>query len=517
MPHAIQYRRLRAPREHGQVLIDPPLGEAVAQIEKAREQLERNRSEASIGLDAKYDARQEMIEAAQKYTCNYLSSATGSTRVDDPIIMAGHQPGLFHPGVWFKNFVLSSLAAKTRSTAINLVIDNDVVTQPAIRVPRGEIIETVAYDRAAPEIPYEQRPVLDAAMFDSFAARVAHPLADRLWSNVRMLRMQSDCIVRQRLGGCIAAARHLLEAETGLRTLELPLSVVCQTDGFARFACWVLRDLPRFHAIHNESLQEYRTANHIRSHTHPVPELNAEGDWLEAPFWIWSEARPTRRPVFARADKEGLVVRGGEFQFVLPHNASPTSLRETARNHGVKIRPRALMTTMYVRHFLCDLFVHGIGGAKYDQLTDAIIERFFGIPAPKFMTATATMQLHPTPGDTAERLRAAEQAVREFPFHPEVYVESSAPLELQRLREKKEQWLKVTDTGSRKAWREALVELNQQLADAQPQVLDRLRAGRDALEKQLAYEKLFGSREFSFVLFDEELPQELKRLAEHPT
>ena len=49
--------------------------------------------------------------------------------------------------------------------------------------------------------------------------------------------------------------------------------------------------------------------------------------------------------------------------------------------HGFKIRTRALTTTMFARLFLADLFIHGIGGGIYDELTDRIIERYYGFPA----------------------------------------------------------------------------------------------------------------------------------------
>ena len=63
--------------------------------------------------------------------------------------MAGHQPQLFHPGVWYKNFVLEQLAAEHGGTAINLVIDSDAMRTAAIRVPTGSLsdprIESIAY------------------------------------------------------------------------------------------------------------------------------------------------------------------------------------------------------------------------------------------------------------------------------------------------------------------------------------------------------------------------------------
>ncbi len=48
---------------------------------------------------------------------------------------------------------------------------------------------------------------------------------------------------------------------------------------------------------------------------------------------------------------------------------------------------------MFARLVLSDVFIHGIGGAKYDQLTDAIVRRFFGVEPPGYLVATATLKL----------------------------------------------------------------------------------------------------------------------------
>ena len=44
---------------------------------------------------------------------------------------------------------------------------------------------------------------------------------------------------------------------------------------------------------------------------------------------------------------------------------------------------------MYARVVLGDLFLHGIGGGKYDELTDAIVGRFLGVAPPEFAVVTA--------------------------------------------------------------------------------------------------------------------------------
>ena len=58
-------------------------------------------------------------------------------------------------------------------------------------------------------------------------------------------------------------------------------------------------------------------------------------------------------------------------------------------NH--RLSPRALTLTLFVRLLLADQFVHGIGGGRYDQVTDDIIRRHFKFDPPTFSVTTATL------------------------------------------------------------------------------------------------------------------------------
>ena len=58
--------------------------------------------------------------------------------------------------------------------------------------------------------------------------------------------------------------------------------------------------------------------------------------------------------------------------------AAPSRRSATCPAAGIRLRTRALTTTMFARFLLGDLFVHGIGGAKYDELGDEIARGFFG-------------------------------------------------------------------------------------------------------------------------------------------
>src|SRR5207253_1004951 len=97
---------------------------------------------------------------------------------------------------------------------------------------------------------------------------------------------------------------------------------------------------------------------------------------LEAPFWIWSTDDPRRHRLFVRQRGDELVLSthaGIEATLsITPESDAQTAVAQllALEERGIRIRTRALITTLAARLLLGDLFLHGIGGAKYDQVTD---------------------------------------------------------------------------------------------------------------------------------------------------
>ena len=77
--------------------------------------------------------RKEIIAAAHRYTASLGVPSPGSSA--DPIVMTGHQPEFYHPGVWVKNHVTAKLAAATGGVGLNLVVDNDVPREGELTFP----------------------------------------------------------------------------------------------------------------------------------------------------------------------------------------------------------------------------------------------------------------------------------------------------------------------------------------------------------------------------------------------
>ena len=101
-----------------------------------------------------------------------------------------------------------------------------------------------------------------------------------------------------------------------------------------------------------------------------------------------------------------------------------------------RLMPRALYMTALLRLGMCDLFVHGTGGAVYDVAMEQWIESWLGVtPAPKAV-ASATLTLPLTePGDIeVDPIRACAEARRAWhnPEPPDPRKETGEPGEVKR-------------------------------------------------------------------------------------
>jgi hypothetical protein len=149
---------------------------------------------------------------------------------------------------------------------------------------------------------------------------------------------------------------------------------------------------------------------------------------------------------------------------------------------------------------LSDLFIHGIGGAKYDELTDAIIRRYFGIESPAYLTATATVQLpldYPRVGE--DEVRAAQREARQLRFRAERHLRDGRGAQL--IAEKQQLLSEIPPRGAKKSWHEAMTRINAALVPLVAGEQARLNERAAELAEQHRVARLLGSREFSFCLY----------------
>src|SRR5437868_3191049 len=125
----------KAPQQHGAIVAEPPWADATRLVAANRQRLASidldllGRSRADLGRQA----RQLAVTAAKDYLQQAGEPIAGYDNAS--LLMAGHQPELFHPGVWVKNFALNGLAKALGATPVNLIVDNDTTKATSLRLP----------------------------------------------------------------------------------------------------------------------------------------------------------------------------------------------------------------------------------------------------------------------------------------------------------------------------------------------------------------------------------------------
>jgi hypothetical protein len=478
--------------------------------------------------------RREVLTVAAEYTGHYRDVTRPADVADwiaRPVIMGGHQPELFHPGVWLKNSVLDAYARQVGGTALNLVVDTDRCARTSVPVPVGTpasaVVEDVPFDTFNGEMAWEERPVLDADCFASFgdrACRLLEPLVPkpilRRWWPLAVDRARQS----HRVGLGIAQARHMLEERFGLETLELPVSEMVRLPTVMVFMGWLLAHARQVHEAYNEALAEYRRARGIRGHGRPMPDLavrhDSAGEWIEVPWWMWSRDDPRRRRVFANTSLPGGIALSDmetlRVELPITPDTSPSKWVDALsrmEEHAIRLRPRAIVTTLVARLLVADVFVHGIGGAAYDGITDDIVRRLAGSDPPRHAVVSGTLRLpldDVFPGleraNPAGQLAAARDLLRDISFHPERHFEQHIAMsdEARDLIAAKRRWIDThpTLTLARRRCRE-IRAINERLAAMLDGAREAARSRTIALPAAVNAQKILRSRAEPWCFFPE--------------
>jgi hypothetical protein len=515
-------RALRAPKEDGAVLADPSL-------ESFQKQLTERTWERRLAIDARLggrpltDLRKFTRQTALQLAQSYLARAGQEVAVSGGlhILAAGHQPEIVHPGVWVKHFALNGLGTATGLTPLNLIVDNDTVKTTAIPVPSWHdvsipetyYIEKLAFDTWPGEVPYEEYQVRSHADFDALPRRFADatrdwpfkPVLADYWREVQR-RAPNTALLGERL----VSGRRALERRWGCLNLELPISHLCETESFASFIGHILNDIERFHRLYNETVREYRRVNGLRSRNHPVPDLATDGEWREVPLWAWRNSAHRRARLFVRPGAEEFELRAEGDQWPCLPRAATQFVEAWQKLHqaGFKIRSRALITTLFARLIVADGFIHGIGGAKYDELTDELIRRFFRVEPPPFLVLSATLLLALRGfAASSEKYRAAGQQIRDLRWNPQRHLSATRlDPKAKSLATQKQALIATLADGQGPIGSARHKELRRLTADLQPFVhstLDAERSVMQRLEAELKANAILRRRDYPFCLYPE--------------
>lgn len=526
------------PEQSGEVLVVPPYDQVAELLVEAGEASWGDADVLGTPLaEFRRRVRPRALALALAYTRGGPPSQEAGAALPPtgrPLILMGHQPVFFHPGVWMKFFLLARLSAEHGATGLHLIVDTDATGSIAADVPavRERLARTAETLVDLPEdMPLEAAPPPPPEAWAAFVERVRRHLAtlpspafvEHLNAFAsgepaarRAARTLAEFLGRLRRGyeAQAYAAQTCRAPGDGPGGspgyLELPVSRLADTPEFRAFALHLVRSPDALQRIYNTSLDEYRRVHHLRSAANPFPNLNHSAGGIETPFWVVDGGHRTELFAARRGAHVVLATAAGPIA-TIPADAGGV---EALGASGVAIRPRAMTLTLFARLCLGDLFVHGVSGGHYDRVTDAISAQVFGCRPPAYMVASAT--LHPSllaGAGAAEQRRTLERRLMDLRHNPDRYLAAPAD-DQRRLVDEKWSLIRAVETmragPDRRAATRRIREVNALLAEALASEIGALEARLAALETSQDAEDAARYRGYPFFMFD---PAEVCALA----
>jgi hypothetical protein len=169
------------------------------------------------------------------------------------------------------------------------------------------------------------------------------------------------------------------------------VSPILFSEPYLAFAHHIFSRPDRFAADYNAALADYRGETGMTSTTRPMPDLHVSPERIESPFWLDDLTRRSRTRAQVRRGPDGWSLEDFRFDPDADGWKVAGKLASWLRGRNLRLSPRALTLTTFLRLLLVDQFIHGIGGGRYDQVTDRLIAKHFGLCPPRFAVTTATL------------------------------------------------------------------------------------------------------------------------------
>lgn len=294
-----------------------------------------------------------------------------------PIVMTGHQAGIWHAGILAKWIEADLLRARCGAEVAAIVVDQDV------------------NDAASVEYPALVDGTLQRARLPLSARPDAGPTGLR-----RSVRLDAPSLPpAPEIAEALEAIRVAVNAEAGAQSLAMQMS---------RANAALLGPLVgRFATVTATSLLGTPLGQRM------VEAMREDPDTCRISY----NDAVARDPHVARPLGPGEL----PLWILEPGRRTPLGVGQLDQAIGEqpeRIAPRAFLMTAIARLGLCDLFIHGTGGERYERVTEAWIAAWLGTTLAPMAIATATLRL-PLDRHLPSQPLTTQSEFRRFAFDPE--------------------------------------------------------------------------------------------------
>ncbi len=325
-----------------------------------------------------------------------------------PIIMTGHQPILYYPGIFVKLILTSLIARYVNGKAYYLVLDTDkekiywkfiyffkdyhredfLLNDPKNIIlhqwlqKKDQLLDWI--ERWELELYYIFEP--------SFV-----PVVKMFLESIKEFLHKSKKI---KITDLSVFLNTYYTKEVNIKIEPIFLSHIVNTKTYRWLFEFIKSNYKKFYKITNTFLNQFRRDQHIKNLAIPFPNLKQN----ELPFWL-SDGYNRRTLTIYDDDKNQMVL------------------------------PKALIISLIIRGFLSNLMIHGIGGGFYDVVVEKILNEFLGFQVSPFVTTTATIFF---PYKASINLIFPEEQeildqIRKWKFNPEIYLNEECKLRRKKI------------------------------------------------------------------------------------
>jgi hypothetical protein len=262
-----------------------------------------------------------------------------------------------------------------------------------------------------------------------------------------------------------------------------------------------------------------------------MPNLKFEDWWFETPFWGVTRHHQ-RQSLWAKNDGKHILlkIKGGEGTY----SASLDDLERELSALHISIWPKAIPQTLFCRMYLCDFFIHGIGGSVYEEVGDNLFSKFFKLKPLTFGVVSATYLVNPEESRGLEAVTSHEEKIlwweRALAKNPEYLFTKKADWErdlpsfmqssfknclgnayLRNLAESKAKWLGALQNPTYKTEASYKIkEINHVIYDGITEAIKALELGILDIEKVKERKEILSIREYPFFCYPQEVFIEMK-------
>jgi len=451
------------------------------------------------------DHRKELLTIADQYT-EKITKRKPAFEPNELIIATGHQPTWHHCGIFMKILLAHSLARHLNASFLHVVLDH-VICNTDLAIPkktRNGIFETTNFKINS----CDTDSLLETTSFSSTIKKSfiqstieyspQNALCKTSWDNFNQTHHSAT--------DCITSLLSPLYTNLGIDVLYLPVSKLSESKAFQDYVTSLLIDFETFTDCYNSAIQKADINNGISILGRKTISSN---QFREFPLWVLTPER-TQSTLLLSLDCDDTLILSTNTGTILHVGQKDThTVFEKLKRKGYALRPKAILLTLFIRLYLSDWFIHGVGGSLYETINNFLLVDYFGINGLSYGVATFTSYLFGN--DFVELKQYSDylhEQYRSFRYNPETlmnHISNPSP-KFQTLLTDKQKEISISkdqtqSSESRKKARNKIKDINQKLQHLLPLSEESILNEINTLKQSL---KVCGNREYFWGLFPRE-------------